>query len=152
MLLTSLSKFLRLISRLRLPQSLQQQRSASPPSIPNAFTSVSPASPDIETIKSVWKDSELSDQPKPPRNHGHLDMSFFDDVDGWRGFIASIPGRKFDGVDLQATGGATGEISIAAAYGVTSDGQDRKRYTTDMRSEIEAIVAAQSSNVTSITG
>ncbi|MGI9491034.1 MAG: hypothetical protein ACR2QF_01270 [Geminicoccaceae bacterium] len=90
--------------------------------------------------------TEKDDQAKP-KSHGSLNMDFFDEVDGWRGFIASIPGKAFDGVDIEATTlseAREGKIQIAAAYAVDANGGERKRYTAETRKEIEDIVEARS--------
>jgi len=67
-----------------------------------------------------------------------LDMDFFDEVDGWRGFIAGDPGVTFDGVEIvQGEDGA----EIVMAYGKTAAGE-REECTPAMRAKIEARVAA----------
>lgn len=68
-----------------------------------------------------------------------LDMSFFDEVDGWRGFIADDPGMTFDGVDV--VNGEDG-TEITKAYGKSADGEIEE-YTPQMRAKIEARVAAK---------
>lgn len=75
-----------------------------------------------------------------------LGMAHLDEIDGWRGFVASDPGMTFDGVDIIA--GENGP-EVVSGYGLNSSGE-RKEYTAAMRATVEAMIDARSEKIATL--
>lgn len=147
---TFLLRLRRLFFSLQRSPSPQKQPSVSMPDTPKPSMKLSVVSTPTCRTTPRRKDHKLSDE-KQVKPHGFLSLDLLKSIDDWRRFIESIPGKTFDGVEIGAASVADargGKIEIIAAYGRSGD--SRKRYSAEMREEIQAIVAAQSDNVTSL--
>lgn len=113
---------------------------------------------DVPNVFQFFPVDPTRDQPKEERKvlkvarakkRIHLPESFEIQIEEWRGFVDSIPGKKFDGVDIVEAD--DGEVEIVAGYGRSRD--DRKVYTASDKADMQAFAAAQSGgNVTNIAG
>lgn len=76
----------------------------------------------------------------------HLPPSFDVKVEEWQQFIDGIPGRSYDGVDIETDD--NGDAEIVAGYGKSRD--DRVEYTATQKTEMQAYAGAMAGNVSSI--
>lgn len=77
-----------------------------------------------------------------------ITVDMLKDIDEWKLFINSIPGRQFDGVDLEENADKNGYV-IVAGYG-TSPGTERRQYSISDRADMQAYAASLAGEVASI--
>lgn len=143
MLWQFLSTFLRRLAALFSPHQPSQCLGESQQALPDVTATERTGS----CAQSIEHHNRKGNRLARAKKRIHLAASFDVQIEDWQQFINSIPGRKYDGIDLSEND--QGEVEIVAGYGITHDG-DRKEYTASDKVDMQAYAASLAGDVANI--